>query len=329
MSEHNWNYVSRNGAEGRCLDPWGHNATFHRVTSPHGLVTRDGLAKFERLYVRARHRSARLRAERQAVLLAGPPGAGKSTVRRALARRMGWAEGSYLFIDPDLFKRDLLSLDLDTDSYASFIPPSVRRLNDLGWHFTPMEVSGLWHEESLLAAQHVMTRATTEGWNLMIDGTLKNRGLAKDRLRMLLDAGYADVTVADVEVSRREASRRVRARYEHELATEPLGGRVIPYSTIHLHFSAPGGMSWSLFNSAELLGLGPERVRLLAYRQGGETDEPAIVFDSDVDGRARPYLPPREHEDDVWVPAHVQGRTSVAGHWRQAATAGRRASGPH
>jgi hypothetical protein len=181
-----------------------------------------------------------------------------------------------------------------------------------------MELVGLWHEESIQIGRFIMDRARQQGWNLVIDGTLANIDLAHQRIDALRNAGYQSITVADVEVSRSEALQRIRDRYVRESRSEPLGGRVVPVAVINNHFSAPGGMSWSLFNSNELYALGKANVELVAFRQGNLPGTHRVTFDTLSGDSGRVYIPKRPQGADVWVSSHMRNGVFIHEYWRSA-----------
>ena len=247
--------------------------------------------------------------------MAGPPGAGKSSSRHELTRRLGWRAGTFYVIDPDEIKKDLLKADLAAGTFGSFVPSSIQREIDAGTTITPMELVGLWHEESVRLSNLIVQRALHEGLNVIIDGTLANADRARELFAWLQKNAYADITIADVEASRADSLRGVRDRYRKEMK-EPLGGRVVPDSTIRHHFSGPGGMSLSLLNSDALYRDRGNKVRLIAFRRGDKPNAPRVVFDTSSRSRGDTYVPAAPSGSEVWVSSHWRNGTFVQEHWR-------------
>lgn len=314
----NWSYVSREGAPNGVLYPWGPNATYDARTDRFGLPDEPTLDKFASIYESALGSAAPV-GGREAVLMAGPPGAGKSTARSTVTARLGWAEGSYLHIDPDELKKQLLESDIMAGSYFALLPNEVRDLIASGRVFQPMEMIGLWHEESLLLTDFFIQRAAADGLNILIDGTLGNRLTADRRIDDLRSAGYTSILIADVEVNRKESLERIRHRYDIERATEPLGGRIVPTATIDAHFSGPGGISLSLLNSSDLAASGAADLELIGLRRDVTGTAPQMVF-STLDGdRGSAYVPTQPSPDHVWVTGHVRAGGYVRDYWRSKA----------
>lgn len=76
-----------------------------------------------------------VRSERKAIILAGPPGAGKSAV---LADVLGADRSAWLTVDADEFKRPLLTTAIKDGSYAgAILPPEVRAAKAAGGEVLP------------------------------------------------------------------------------------------------------------------------------------------------------------------------------------------------
>lgn len=116
-------------------------------------LTRDLL--HERLVTEARDAAPDVEQQRRAIVLAGPPGAGKSTV---LTDVLGEHRGKYLVIDADEFKRSLLREAQADGSYEQWIvPDAIREREAQGERFYPL--ASLVHEESSYLAQALRKEA--------------------------------------------------------------------------------------------------------------------------------------------------------------------------
>lgn len=79
-----------------------------------------------------------VRRDRKAIVLAGPPGAGKSTAQHALIRQTRTLPEHWLVINADDFKDELLEQALADGSYDSYLmPEEVRELEAAGERFCP------------------------------------------------------------------------------------------------------------------------------------------------------------------------------------------------
>ncbi|UYY81956.1 zeta toxin family protein [Arthrobacter sp. YA7-1] len=188
---------------------------------------------------------------RKAIVLAGPPGAGKSTAQDALIAQTRTAQDAliaqtrtapehWLSINPDDFKDELLVKALADGSYDSYlVPDEVRELEAAGEKFYPRELAALFHNESSILAKKAIRDALDRGDNIIIDGTLSGEKNARAQLDALQAAGY-DVKVADVETTRAVSEARTLGRWErgyleaeNGIATgrdAELGGRWVPQS---------------------------------------------------------------------------------------------------
>src|SRR5699024_9326154 len=126
------------------LDPRGETASIHNPAWfwPDGTTT----AARRRLHATIRAEilagvDAEAEPSRRAMVLAGPPGAGKSTLRRGPLRE---EVAGYVLIDPDEIKTRLLQEARSDGSLESFLTPgAVRDLEAGGERFFPLELSAL------------------------------------------------------------------------------------------------------------------------------------------------------------------------------------------
>lgn len=216
------------------LDPAGPNAT---TANPRWFFagdvrrrTPERRALHRRLLDEARAERPAARAERRAIVLAGPPGAGKSTVLRDV---LGVDASAWVTIDADEFKHKLLREALEDGSYEGFLKPAAVAEREMaGEAFYPLELASLVHEESSFLAKQMQREAVTEGLNVVIDSVLSDPQKAVALGQRLAHAGYR-VEVIDVEVpfelSEQRIAQRWRQSYENAIATgEGLGGRWVP-----------------------------------------------------------------------------------------------------
>ncbi len=171
-------------------------------------------------------------ADRQAIVLAGPPGAGKSTVLR---RELGGDLSHWLVVDADEFKHGLLRAALSDGSYReSIVPPALVELEAAGHRFAPLELATLVHEESAALAVRARDEAIADGLNVVVDTVLSGERSALDLGALLTASGY-EVRVVDVETTYAISAARIEQRWREVtgefLADEHatgLGGRWVP-----------------------------------------------------------------------------------------------------
>ena len=211
-------------------------------------------------------------ANYQAVVLAGPPGAGKGTAK---ARVLGEDQRSYLNIDADDFKELLLQVAIEDGSYESWLkPPEVREREEAGERFYPLELASLVHEESSRLAARLRAEAMRSGTNVVIDTVLSKEEGALQLGEQLRAAGY-EVQVIDVEVPYEVSQQRIRSRWqesyvEAEAGEDKLGGRWVPSEYAREVFDSETGKSRSEAAARALAEGCPAVSRYRLLRTGAE-----------------------------------------------------------
>ena len=215
-----------------------------------------------------REESPGVKAERRAIILAGPPGAGKGTTLR---QERADVLPSYLVIDADDFKKKLLTEALRDGTYESVIKPqAIKDLEAGGEQFFPLELASLVHEESSMLAASMRDEALRDGTNIVIDTVLSSPEKAADIGRRLERAGY-DVEVIDVEVPFALSEERIASRWRGDYLDalekgEGLGGRWVPAEFAREVFNGPDGKSRPEAAAQSLAESAPNVVRFSRYR---------------------------------------------------------------
>lgn len=171
-------------------------------------------------------------SDRQAIVLAGPPGAGKSSVLR---NTLGEGASEWMVVDADEFKHGLLRTAIEDGTYDSWlVPEPVRDLIAAGERFAPLELASLVHEESSMLAAAARSAAMADGKNIVVDTVLSSPDSASRLGAQLEQAGYR-VRVVDVECSYEVSAARIEYRWREVtrqfLSSEEdpgLGGRWVP-----------------------------------------------------------------------------------------------------
>ena len=149
----------------------------------------------------------------QAVITAGPPGAGKGSTLRA---RLGDDFATrYRVIDPDEFKIRLLR-KLEHGAHGASLPdPEIpRTANDPP--IPPGELAALIHEESSQLAKRAASQSIRRGENIVLDGLNSKKAKLLRHLAALTQSRgttYTDVQVLLVDASYDTSRARVAHRH--------------------------------------------------------------------------------------------------------------------
>lgn len=153
-----------------------------------------------------------LAKDRRAIVLAGPPGAGKTSALKSAIARTGVQRSKWREINADNFKDALLLAALEDGTYDAMVPEVVKGFEEQGERFFPRELAGLVHAESSKLAASARQDAFAAGENVVIDGTLAGTRSASDLFADLQAAGYS-VAVIDVEITQPLSAARIEHRW--------------------------------------------------------------------------------------------------------------------
>jgi len=178
----------------------------------------------------------------RAVLMAGPPGAGKSS---AQAELLGDQVEQYRLLDADEFKRQLLEEAVADGSLQEMLPPELRTAAGDPGRFYPNELSALVHRESSILLETAVEQSLSRGEDVIIDGTMAWKPWAVQLVTDLERKGYA-ISIADVEAPQHVAAERIVQRWQkgHMAAlaapatdvAAQMGGRWLPASAVDRMF---------------------------------------------------------------------------------------------
>ncbi|MHA4850953.1 MULTISPECIES: zeta toxin family protein [unclassified Rhodococcus (in: high G+C Gram-positive bacteria)] len=244
------------------------------------IPTRARLRLHERILAEGRASRTQVRRDRVAILMAGPPGAGKST---AQAHLVGEHSQGWRHLDADEFKLRLLAAAVEDGSLQELLPEQVRAQPGLPSRFHPNELCALVHIESNLLLETAVAQSLSVGENVIIDGTMAWKPWATE-LVSRLERDHYTIHIADVEASRELAAARIVHRWQqgftaalHASKDDPaarMGGRWLPNSAVDRLFTENRlpdgkplhGSSVSEVNAREVSEESPAVTRYDLYR---------------------------------------------------------------
>lgn len=231
-----------------------------------------------------------LRQERKAIVLAGPPGAGKGYVTGNLLENAAW----YVQCDPDEFKVAIVRHELEAGRLDALKTDLVRSYEAQGHVFAPMEFASLVHEESSAINARLQSSLLRDGSNLIFDTVLGSHGKAEELARTLDRTGYTFEVVSvqtTPEISR--ASRHDRWREPYELFLQgqhALGGRPVPSEFANDLFPPDRGPSLPEQNALWLAENAPGCVRYRVFRRTDAAAGHALEIDKTRSEPGAPLL---------------------------------------
>ncbi len=220
-----------------------------------------------------------------AILLAGPPGSGKSSARRALfdagdERITGGLNASdFVVIDADNIKEKLLdAADHDGSLRGFLMPTEARKLQYQGQAFSKLDFASLVHEESSMIAEDFRDITIERRYNLILDQVCSDPKKTAALVDELVDQGYS-VRVVEIHAEKEFSEQSVFLRYLRDY--ERNEGRYVPTEVIESVYDSDG-MSRPRESIQNLLDESPCQID--AYRR----------FDAKVIGQP-PMLTQRGH----------------------------------
>ncbi|WP_185038646.1 zeta toxin family protein [Rathayibacter sp. PhB127] len=151
-----------------------------------------------------------MRRDREAIFLAGPPGAGKTTALDELLASTRTTAADWRILNADDVKDLLLRRALEDGSYESHLtPPDVAAVEADGEKVWPRERAALVHEESSMVIKRARDQSVRRGENVVVDGTLASADAGKTSSSV--SRGRATASASSSSTAR-ALSRRLESR---------------------------------------------------------------------------------------------------------------------
>lgn len=221
---------------------------------------------------------------RRAVVMAGPPGAGKGYIQKNKLDGLK----DFVVVDPDQFKELLVKHEVSVEGLAAMTPPSMEALAAMGERFAPMEYSTLVHEESSYLAAQLRRELLEAGTNLVIDTVLKDQAAAES-IKETLERAEFTFEVVSVQTTRELSQAGIRGRWETEYrafleGTSALGGRPVPSEFARDVFGLAGGKSGPEISADWLRANADTCVGYRVFRRLGDQHELEVHLEKTVKG---------------------------------------------
>jgi predicted ABC-type ATPase len=253
-----------------------------------GLPRASRTSTLNRILERYRDNNPNVGRERRAILLAGPPGSGKSSVLNTLLETEQTTQAQWRILDADAFKDQLLVQAMFDNRLDGTGPLAPEALNghDHGEYIWPRERAALVHEESSELMKRARATAIAEGENIIVDGTMSNAESAKALVAQLEESGYT-IKIAAVDASREVTAARVDHRWAQGYrqavdgsAPDPLdrqlGGRWVPEQVVSAMYDDPS-TSVCRSSAVAVAESSPAVAELSIYRVERADGAPALI----------------------------------------------------
>ncbi|HJX78090.1 zeta toxin family protein [Glutamicibacter sp.] len=167
----------------------------------------------------------------RAVVMAGPPGAGKGTVQKDILKLDG-----YVVCDPDIFKELILEHELDSGQLELLKSAQVKELEAAGEVFAPMDFSTQVHREAVMLRDLLQDELMSKNINFVLDTVLSSERAAEAIMEELDDSQYRYFVVS-VQASEKLTQEGIRQRWEdgyrqfldgESTLKGKIGGRPVP-----------------------------------------------------------------------------------------------------